>query len=217
MRCNIRKAFALCFPLLLCLFYSCTPQTESAPITAVAEDEIHTIKKEALARKNNLEWTEELRKPEEAVEETEASEPGVYFSETLKISIGPDESLIYPSMPNLGNMDISKMSNTLYTKLTSFLTGLKAKSIKSDDAVFAEKYVGVILLYELSFYPDINSWYIGTPFISQEQGNNTGNVYEIPLLILTKNGKFNCWISIDGEKASANEFLVKQVTLGALS
>ena len=142
---------------------------------------------------------------------------GPLFSEKLLMLTGVKEKNIYPVMPGLGGMDVSQMSTSIYSKLTEFLNGVKNKTVKSTSPVFAEKYTGVIFLYELGFYPDISSWYIGTPFISRGNSSGTEDVYEIPVLCLTKSGKFMCWISIDASSAFQSEFLVKQIVLGELS
>ena len=142
---------------------------------------------------------------------------GPLFSEKLSILVGERQKNVYPVMPGLGGMDLSQMSSAIYSKLTDFLTGVKNKNIRSDNSMFSQKYIGVIFLYELGFYPAITSWYIGTPFIS---GNNIAGVedtYEIPVLCLTNSGKFMCWISIDASKAFQSAFLIKQIVLGDLS
>ena len=158
-----------------------------------------------------------LTTPESEPEPDNSGSDSPRFSEKLMILAGAKEKNVYPMMPGLGAMDVSQMSAAIYTKLTEFLTGLKNKSIKSESPLFAEKYVGVVFLYELGFYPDITSWYIGSPFISGYNNANEEDTYEIPVLFITKSGKFMCWISIDASKAFQSAFLVKQIVLGDLS
>ncbi len=239
MRCKFRHTVSVCLSFIIFIFSACSPQSEPQVVTTEAESTEKFIKKETQIRRNSLEWTEEIRKTEEPpeltpeqiinklllpgiVEEPEQPTPagrqGSFFSEYLRFPTGlEDENLIYPSLPDLGNMDVSGMSSSLYVKLNDFLSGLKSKSIKNDNPVFAEKYVGVIFLYELSFYPDIDYWYIGTPFISMNNDAEVDDTYEIPVRVITKNGKFNCWIVLDPSKASGNEFVINQVVLGDLS
>ncbi|MBO4704471.1 MAG: hypothetical protein J5647_01895 [Spirochaetaceae bacterium] len=227
-------------------FFACTPQTEMRSFTAEIPEDTHTLKKETDYRRITLSWTAPLRdvpqeeettdnKVEKKIvddiaaikfgvssnetepegDDSESGEPR--FSEKLMILAGAKEKNVYPMMPGLGAMDVSQMSSAIYAKLTEFLTGLKNKSIKNDSPLFAEKYIGVVFLYELGFYPDITSWYIGTPFISNYTSANEENTYEIPVLLITKNGKFMCWISIDASKAFQSSFLIKQIVLGDLS
>ena len=205
--------------LLVCAFFSCTPQTEQRSLTAETNEEYHSLKKETEKRGQTLEWTEELRKSEgssEIAETVQNNVPDMFFSDKIRMMTGRKEAAVYPELPNLGSMDVSSMSSALYSKLTNFLTGVKNKSIKSDDSVFLKKYTGVIFLYELDFYPDVSSWYIGSPFISVNNGSDVEDVYEIPVLLTGKSGKFNCWISIDASMALQNEFLIKQIVLGDL-
>jgi len=179
-------------------------------------EETHTLKKETEFRRQALQWTETLRQEEDNTNTIQENKPSMFFSDKLRLMTGVQEKNIYPSLPDLGPLDISSMSSALYAKLTNFLTGLKNKNIKSDNSVFAEKYLGVIFLYELGFYPDVSSWYIGTPFISVNNGSGVEDVYEIPVLFMSKSGRFKCWISIDAAKATQNEFLIKQIVLGDL-
>ena len=228
-------------------FFACAPQTEARSFTEGIPEETHTLKKEADHRRITLSWTAPLRDiPQEdetdsttdkklaedidikaikfGITATEP-EPETYdsgddtprFSEKLNMLTGAKEKNVYPIMPGLGAMDVSQMSSAIYTKLTEFLTGLKNKSIKSESPLFAEKYIGVVFLYELGFYPDISSWYIGSPFISGNNNANEEDTYEIPVLLITKSGKFMCWISIDASKAFQSAFLIKQIVLGDLS
>ena len=158
-----------------------------------------------------------IAEPESGPDSNDPGTDGLPFSEKLMILTGEKEKNVYPVMPGLGAMDVSQMSAAIYTKLTEFLTGIKNKSIKSESPLFAEKYVGVVFLYEIGFYPDITSWYIGSPFISGNNNANEEDTYEIPVLFITKSGKFMCWISIDASKAFQSAFLVKQIVLGDLS
>ncbi len=204
--------------LLFCAFFSCTPQTEQRSFTAEYVEESNTLKKETEQRRRTLSWTDAMRHPEEA--ENGDSQPDeslkMFFSDKIRMPTNSFDENVYPSMPDLGEMDVSKMSSALYSKLTNFLTGMKNKSIKSSDSVFKEKYVGVVFLYELGFYPDISSWYIGSPFIAMNNGSDLEDVYEIPVLLFGKTGRFNCWISIDASKASQDEFVIKSIVLGDL-
>ena len=160
-----------------------------------------------------------MRHPEESTTNGDSEQGDIkktFFSDKIRMMTDSFDEDVYPSMPNLGEMDVSAMSSTLYSKLTNFLTGIKNKSIKSSDSVFKEKYTGVVFLYELGFYPEISSWYIGSPFIAVNNGSDLEDVYEIPVLLLGKSGRFNCWISIDASKASQNEFIIKSIVLGDL-
>ncbi|MCR4714302.1 MAG: hypothetical protein K5751_07975 [Treponemataceae bacterium] len=214
---NIRNFLIIfAYVLLVCAFFSCSPQSDQRSTRAEIAEETHTLKKETEFRRQTLQWTETLRQEEDEANTIQENEPSMFFSDKLRLMTGVQEKNIYPSLPDLGSMDISSMSSALYTKLTTFLTGLKNKSIKSDDSAFSEKYLGVIFLYELGFYPDISSWYIGTPFISVNNGYGVEDVYEIPVFMISKSGKFKCWISIDAAKAAQNEFLIKQIVLGDL-
>lgn len=202
---------------LVCALFSCSPHAEQRSFTSDYVDDSNTLKKETELRKQTLVWTEPLRQTDESEENAKNTVPGMFFSDKIRMATGSQDENVYPSYPNLGSMDVSKMSSALYTKLTEFLTGVKNKSIKSDNQIFAQKYIGVVFLYELSFYPEISNWYVGSPFISMNNGSNMEDIYEIPVLFMGKNGKFNCWISIDATKAIQNEFIIKQIVLGDLS
>jgi len=217
---HITHNFLFCFAtaLLVCVF-SCTPQTEQRSFTAEYVEETNTLKKETEQRRKTLAWTDAMRHPEESTTNGDSEQGDIkktFFSDKIRMMTDSFDEDVYPSMPNLGEMDVSAMSSTLYSKLTNFLTGIKNKSIKSSDSVFKEKYTGVVFLYELGFYPEISSWYIGSPFIAVNNGSDLEDVYEIPVLLLGKSGRFNCWISIDASKASQNEFIIKSIVLGDL-
>lgn len=212
-----RQAMPVCLFIIFFLFSSCSPQTENRRIVSSSDSYEVSIKAETLSRKDKLAWTEELKKSEELSDVSLEPEHEDFFSEELRISTDKQDPKLFPSMQRLGSMDISSMSSAIHTKLTAFLSGVKSKSIKSDDSVFAEKYIGVVFLYELSFYPNIDSWYIGSPFIAQGTDSGMGDSYEIPILFLTARGKFNCWIILDPSKAKSNEFKIKQIVLGELS
>ena len=206
-------------------FFSCTPQTEPRSFSSENTEDMYTLKKETELRRRTLVWTEQMKKGgnegssednEESAAQDDLMTVVPFFSEKLRILTADKEKSIYPELPVLGRMDLSQMSPSIYSKLTDFLNGLKNKNVKSSDAVFAEKFIGVIFLYELDFYPDVFSWYVGSPFISGSSGAGVEDVYEIPVLIMTKSGKFMCWISIDASKAFQSEFLIKQIVLGDL-
>lgn len=173
------------------------------------ESELTKDRKAAMALELEKNGIKQEEKKEKIVE-------GPAFSEKLKYLTGTKEKSVYPVLPVLGKMDISQISSVIYSKLTEFLTGLKNKTIKSDSSIFAKKFIGVVFLYELDFYPDVSSWYIGAPFISGSSGAGVEDVYEIPVLLISKNGKFMCWISIDASKAFQNEFVINQIVLGDL-
>lgn len=193
--------------ILSLIFISCTQQTEHYEVADESLSVRYAVKKAERA----VSWTDPIEPGALDEEPAGKIKKGVFYpSAGFSLTEGLDS--VYPTLENFGSLDTSLISSSILSGVNDFLRQLSQKSISFGSSFFDKTFEGVVILYEASRFPDITGWTIGRPFI----GERDSPTFEIPVLLITEEGRSYSRIYLNPEKAFMDEVKIQQVMFGEL-
>lgn len=203
----MKKLLFLTVILISLLAVSCNHQSaEYIPVTDTA-----SIKYAVKRAQNEITWTAPIEP--DALSEEPAGKSNAQFFPAAGLSGMTDEASVYPTLENLGSIDTSGMRRAVLNGVNDFLKELSHKTLTFGSSFFEKPYEGVVILYESSFLPDILSWTVGKPSAAY----GPAAFYEVPVQLVTAEGKCNIRIYLNPEKVASDEVVVQQVMFGAVN
>lgn len=191
--------------LISLLAVSCTHESEDY----VPVDDTASVRYAVQQARKNVSWTAPLE-PDALDNEPAGKKDGMYFYPSAGFSSMTGENPVYPTLEDFGSLDTSGMKKAILSGVNDFLKQLSQKTLTFGSSFFDKPYEGVVILYEASMLPEIQSWTIGKPLTGQSSS------YEVPVQLVTENGKCTIRIFLNPEKVAADEVCIQQVMFGAV-